>query len=113
MSIKPEFSEGKLQKLSAKLTKLAMAPNLEKLAKMSLELIISRRNAIAIIEGDYPKELKVKTKKSLSEFEELEKRIVHLYGLGLLSEAEWTHPPIKGLRGVRRDVRAVVHERRI
>lgn len=117
MSIKPGFGADKVRQLSSKLVEISLAPNVEKLAEVALELIVSRRNALDIVEEDYPKELKVEAKKSLSELEQLEKRIVHIYGLGLLSEADWArHPVVEAMLrevGRRRGVGAVAHERRV
>ena len=115
MSIIPGFGEEKVRQLSSRLAKISLAPNVDELAKVSLELIICKRNALDVVKGDYPKELKAEAKRSLTEFEELEERIVHIYGIGLLSEAEWAlHPTVKAMMGEirrRRGVEAVAHER--
>ena len=111
------FHKDEVRHLSLRLVDISLKPNVEELAKVALELILSKRSAIEVAEGNYSKELKAEAKKALAEFEELEERIVRIYGMGLLSEAEWTrHPAIKaiiGKIGRKREVGAVAHERRV
>lgn len=108
--------EDKLRNLSLRLGEISLTPNEEDLAKVALELIVSKRGAMEITEGDYPKEFKNKAKKALSEFEELEERIVRIYGMGLLSDAKWAHhPTVKTMMGEirrRKGIGAIVYERR-
>ena len=113
--VKYWVDEEAVRRISSRLAELALSPDIDKLARVALEIILCRENAKEVLEGEYPEGLKDQAKKTLSELEELEKRLVHIYGLGLLAGAKWArHPSVTAIIGRlrRKEASAPAHRRR-
>jgi GTP-dependent phosphoenolpyruvate carboxykinase len=90
------INEDVLKQLSARLTSLSFSPNVDKLAKLALDVLIYKVNANELLKETKSKEVKNEIKRYLKQIEEIEKGIVKLYGLGLLSQAKWAlHPKVE------------------
>ncbi len=106
--IKFLHSKERLQFLSSKISSLQLRPDINELSRLALEILLSRNSAREVLEGDYSKEEKKAAKEALKELENLERKIVVLYGIGRLHGAKWTKHP--KLRKVMRKVISYVEE---
>ena len=94
--IKFLHSKERLQFLSSKIASLQLRPDVDVLSRLALEVLLSRNSAREVLEGNYSKEEKKAAKEALKELENLERRIVFLYGIGRIYGEKWARHPKLG-----------------